>query len=192
MIQVICAVIAAGIAVFTQRANLSATIDIETILKILFAPTVAVLLFQLGKYVERRSAAPPPKDPITSPFDYQFITSTIKVGSYQDLNEKIDRRRVSIISIKEDVSPSNPSGAEVEVTGTGVYFSGGNKTTMVSDKRFILPANSRRMKTENFSMFEFVYREDYLTLTAISVDHINIPSQEVTLDVCSVTYNKSP
>src|SRR5882724_9591701 len=129
IIQVVCAILAAAVAIYTQWSNLTAAIDLETILKILFFPVAAVVVFQLGKYVGRRSA---PSSPVSavSPFEYRYLSLTIKVGSYSEFDEKLDVRRISVISIKEEeLLSSVKAGAEIEVTGTGVYFSGGEQTT---------------------------------------------------------------
>jgi hypothetical protein len=191
MIQAACAIIAVAIGIFTQRSSLTTSLDIEMVSKILFFPAAAVSLFQLGKYVQRLSTPSASPFPDDLPFDYRYLTPTIKVGSYHDLDRKLDTRRISVISIKEEeVLSSAKSGAEIEVVGTGMYFSGGDQTTKIKDRRFLLPAYARSLKSEDYSMFEFVYQDAYFTLTAISVDHINVPAQEVTLAVCVVSYRK--
>jgi hypothetical protein len=190
-IQAACAVIAVGVGFLTQWNNLTLTFDIVMFFKILFFPAAALLLFQLGKYVERRSTLPTAALPGKPVFDYQYLTPTIKVGSYHAVGEELGMRRITAISIKEeDVLSAQIAGAEIEVTGSGVFFSGGERTTQIKDKRFVLPAHSRAMKSENFSIFEFIYGDSDFSFVALSVDHINIPAQEVTLAVCLMKYRK--
>jgi hypothetical protein len=101
MIQAACAIIAVAIGIFTQRSSLTTSLDIEMVSKILFFPAAAVSLFQLGKYVQRLSTPSASPFPDDLPFDYRYLTPTIKVGSYHDLDRKLDTRRISVISIKK-------------------------------------------------------------------------------------------
>src|ERR1700722_430482 len=102
MVQVTCAVIAVGLGIITQWNQISTAIDFGLVIKILLYPLVAVGLVQLGKYFPTR-ATPTPVGKVTGPpiaeppisekqkwnIDYQFLTPTVKVGSYFNVNQQL-------------------------------------------------------------------------------------------------------
>jgi hypothetical protein len=193
MVQVACTVLAVIIGVVTQWNQITSTIDIGPIFKILLYPSAAVGLFQLGSYFSgRKTSVHANPGLIAQPkpdFDYQFLHPTIKIGSYIDLARDFGLRRVAVSSIQtRTIGSEEVPVAEIEVAGIALYLSGGNSVIKINDKKFLIPAYSRDLKSEGSSIHEFGYSTDYFTLTAISVDHINIAAQEVSLAICLVKY----
>lgn len=189
--QVACAVIAVGIGVFSQWNQISNAIDVGLVIKILLYPLAAVALVQLGKYFPTSARG---QESIWKPkpdFDYRFLAPTLKIGSYFDLDQPFGIRRISAVSIQNDKSePQDVPTVEIEVAGTALYFSGGSSVKKISDRRFRIPAYSRRLKDVDCSMYLFTYQKDYFSFAAISVDHINVPAQEATLAISLLEYRR--
>jgi hypothetical protein len=205
MVQVGCAVIAVAIGTVTQWSQISNAVDLELILKIALYPLAAVLLVQLGKHfpvgrLDIQTAQPKPipdEQPTSeqnpkSTIEYRFLTPSIKAGAYFDVGQEFGLRRVSLLSIKSKTLASQEVPvAELEVAGMSIYFTPGHSIEQLGDRKFLIPASQRDTKTESSSIFEFMYSKDSLTLTSVSVDHINVPGQEATVVICSIKYRQS-
>jgi hypothetical protein len=212
MIQVTCAVLAVIIGIAAQWSQLSVAINFGEILKVLLYPVAVLIGFQLGTRALKpttqaaATAAPPPPPPppsmealpdkrsILGPeFSYELSTPIIKVGSYFEVGQELGLRRVSALSIKTVKAGSEEVPAvEIEVAGHVLDFSAGSQVTAIHNKKALIPAYARATKYADCSMFEFAYRPDSFSFVAISVDHINVPAQEVTLAICLVNYRKHP
>jgi hypothetical protein len=196
IIQVACAVIAVAIGVTTQWNQISNAIDLALIVKIALYPLAVIILIQVGKHFPTANAPAPGqavkeevKTGPTSVINYQFLTPTVKIGSYFDVDQERGLRRISVISIQNHkVGFDEVPAVEIEVTGMVLNFDAGRSVKKVSDKRFLIPAYSRSIKDGDCSMHEFSYRKESFSLSAISVDHINVPAQEATLAICLATY----
>jgi hypothetical protein len=208
MIQVACAVIAVAIGIVVQWNQLSVAINFGEILKVLLYPIVVLIAFRLGISASSRPAAqivmPPPAmvarsiapEPMVDPhstlrpeFDYQLSLPVIKVGSYLDVNQELGLRRISVVSIKTVKTGNDEEpAAEIEVTGYGLDFVAGRRLTEINRKKALIPAYTRDWKDADCSMFDFTYKQNDLSFRAISVDHINVPAQEVTLVICLAKY----
>jgi hypothetical protein len=189
VIQVACAVILLIIGIITQWNQLWNAFDLASVLKVLAYPATALLCFQAGKYVQslsspaRQSVKPQPT------IKYQFLTPTVQIGSYFDIESEqiLGLSRVSVISIANFETGSEASAALVEVVGTILYLSAGARTKKLNSSRFLIQANSK-LKSDEYSVFQFTCQKDSLSLTSISVDHINLPAQEVTFAICIMQY----
>jgi hypothetical protein len=208
MIQVTCAVLAVIIGIAAQWNQLSVAINFGEILKVLLYPVAVLVGFQLGTRALKPTAgtaaapeapAPPSREAfpdmrsILGPeFNYKFSTPIIKVGSYFDVGQELGLRRVSALSIKTVKAGSEEvPAAEIEVAGHVLDFSAGSKVTAIHNKKALIPAYARNLKEADCSMFEFSYQPNAFSFAAISVDHINVPAQEVTLVICLADYRKS-
>lgn len=80
--------------------------------------------------------------------------------------------------------------AEIEVAGHVLDFGVGSKVTAIHSKKALIPAFARTMKDANCSMFDFTYQPNNFSFVAISVDHVNVPAQEITLVICLASYRK--
>jgi hypothetical protein len=213
MIQVTCAVLAVIIGIAAQWNQLSVAINFGEILKVLLYPVAVLIGFQLGTRAqkpivqtpiapEQPSPAPPqPQTPreelpdirsVLGPeFDYKFSSPVIKVGSYFEVGQELGLRRVSILSIKTVKSGSDDvPAAEIEVAGHMLDFSAGKNVTAIHNKKALIPAYVRSLKDADCSMFGFAYQPTSFSFVAISIDHINVPAQEVTLMICLANYRK--
>ena len=208
MIQVTCAVLAVIIGIAAQWSQLSVAVNFGEILKVLLYPVAVLIGFQLGtralKPTAQAAAAaaaptpPPPREALSDirsilgpEFSYKFSTPTIKVGSYFEVGQELGLRRISVLSIKTAKAGSEevPS-AEIEVAGHVLDFSVGRQVTAVHNRKALIPAYARAMKDVDCSMFEFAYQPNSFSFVAISVDHINVPAQEITLVICLANYRK--
>jgi len=151
--------------------------------------------------VAATTASPPPsiealpdiRSILGPEFSYKFSTPIIKVGSYFEVGQELGLRRVSALSIKTVKAGSEEVPvAEIEVAGHVLDFSAGSKVTPIHNKKALIPAYARTMKEADCSMFEFAYQPNSLSFIAISVDHINVPAQEITLVICLANYRKHP
>lgn len=185
MIQVLCAVLAVALGVVLNWKQLSSAFDLVQILKVFVYPAAVLIGFRLGKYQKPSNTF----DPRPS-VDYKFFTPTIKVGSYFDTesNHVLALSRVSVISIENHkVFSQEGPAAIIETAGTVLHFTPGQHARKLSSDRFLIPANAR-LKTEEHAIFQLNYEKDSLSLTSISVDHINLPAQEVTFAICVMRY----
>jgi hypothetical protein len=138
-----------------------------------------------------REALPDIRSILGPEFNYKFSTSIIKVGSYFEVGQELGLRRVSAVSIKAVKAGSDEVPAvEIEVAGHVLDFSAGCNVTAIHDKKALIPAYARTMKDADCSMFEFAYQPNSFSFVAISVDHINVPAQEVSLVICLANYRK--
>jgi hypothetical protein len=207
MIQVTCAVLAVIIGIAAQWNQLSVAINFGEILKVLLYPVAVLIGFQLGKRALKPPAqAPTPREPPSPPprealpdlpstlgpdFIYKFSTPVIKVGSYFDVGQELGLRRVSVSSVKTvKAGTGDVPAAEIEITGHALDFGVGRTATAIHSKKALIPAYARSLKDADCSMFEFSYQPDAFSFAAISVDHINVPAQEVTLVICLANYRK--
>ena len=207
MIQVTCAVLAVVIGIAAQWSQLSVAINFGEILKVLLYPVAVLVGFQLGtrtlkpmaQTVAAAAASPPPsiealpdiRSILGPEFSYKFSTPIIKVGSYFEVGQELGLRRVSALSIKTVKAGSEEVPvAEIEVAGHVLDFSAGSKVTPIHNKKALIPAYARTMKEADCSMFEFAYQPNSFSFVAISIDHINVPAQEVTLVICLASYRK--
>jgi hypothetical protein len=207
MIQVTCAVLAVIIGIAAQWSQLSVAINFGEILKVLLYPVAVLIGFQLGTralkptaQVAAATAAPPLPSMEALPdirsslgpeFSYKFSTPIIKVGSYFEVGQELGLRRVSALSIKTVKAGSEEvPAAEIEVAGHVLDFSAGRRVTAIHHKKALIPAYARALKDADCSMFEFAYQSNSFSFVAISVDHINVPAQEVTLVICLGNYRK--
>jgi hypothetical protein len=168
----------------------SSAFDLIQILRVLIYPAAVLVGFQLGKYFQISSSGHESSVGGRPPVSYKFFTPTIKVGSYFDTEstQLLGLSRISVISIDSTQAVSQDVPAVlIETAGTVLNFSPGRYTKKVSSNRFFIPANVR-MKSEDHAIFQFVYDKDSLSLTSISVDHINLPAQEVTFAICVMQY----
>ena len=107
------------------------------------------------------------------------------------MGQELGLRRVSVLSIKTVKAGSDDvPAAEIEVAGHVLDFSAGRSVTAVHNKRALIPAYVRPLKDADYSMFEFGYQPTTFSFVAISIDHINVPAQEVTLVICLANYRK--
>ena len=207
MIQVTCAVLAVIIGIAAQWNQLSVAINFGEILKVLLYPVAVLVGFQLGTRALKPTAgtaaateAPAPPSTKAFPdiqsilgpeFTYKFMSPAIKVGSYFDVGQEFGLRRVSAVSLKtiKDGSEEVPA-VEIEVVGQMLDFSAGSKATNINRKKALIPAYARDLKDADCSMFHFSYQSNAFSFAAISVDHINVPAQEVTLVICLAQYRK--
>jgi hypothetical protein len=190
VIQVTCAVILLIIGIITQWNQLWNTFDLASVLKVLAYPATALLCFQAGKYVQSLSSPAKQSFKPQPTIKYQFLTPTVKIGSYFDTESEqlLGLSRVSVVSIdKLETGSEAVSAALVEVAGTILYLSAGAHTKKLNSNRFLIQANSR-LKSDDYSVFQFTCQKDSLSLTSISVDHINLPAQEVTFAICIMQY----
>jgi hypothetical protein len=207
MIQVTCAVLAVIIGIAAQWSQLSVAINFGEVLKVLLYPIAVLIGFQLGtralKPVVQTAAvtvaSPPPsmevlpdiRSILGPEFSYKYLTPLMKVGSYFDVGQELGLRRVSALSIKA-IKAGNEEvpAAEIEVAGHVLDFSTGSKITPIHNKKALIPAYARTLKDADCSMFEFAYQPNAFSFVAISVDHINVPAQEITLVICLANYRK--
>jgi hypothetical protein len=209
MIQTSCAVLAVVIGIAAQWSQLSVAINFGEVLKVLLYPVAVVIGFQLGvralkpaapmeAAVEPSPPRPQPKDQLPNTrsiidpeFNYKFLAQIVKVGSYFEVGQELGLHRISVLSIKtvKDGNDDIPA-AEIEVAGHVLDFSPGKSVTAIHRKKALIPSYARPLKDADCSMFQFGYQPTSLSFVAISVDHINVPAQEITLVICLANYRK--
>ena len=81
MVQVACAVIAAGIGIITQWKNISSTIDVGLVIKIALYPVAAVALVQLGMRLQKARSSAPDQPARSCPIAWcSFLIATTIAG----------------------------------------------------------------------------------------------------------------
>jgi len=205
MVQVACAVVAVGIGAITQWQQLTTAIDPALIFKIALYPLAAIILVQIGKHypgsratVQSSTTVPAaiqqPKQPDKSKpaSEYTYLSQPVKVGSYIEVNQEYGLRRVTLMSIQSrTIGSEEVLVAELEATGMAVSFAPGKWVEQITDRRFLVPANSRELKSEGYAFFEFMFGQSSLSMTSVCVDHINQPAQEATIVVGAMRYRSS-